>query len=361
MSRLLIAAVATLSLLGPCSGGAFLPFVEVGQITVDHNVITVQLERTYRNPVVIVSDPSVRGSDTCTARVDNVQPGSFDVCLVESSNHDMLHAKETFNYVVFEAGEHAFPDGTKVACGTTASKPSQFAVVDYSGVGFSEPPVVLTQLTTVNDAHFAVTRTKDISAHRFKVAASQEEPVRFGHPAETVAWCAFEGRSSTLPGASPLHIEATTTPRAYNHHTDTVAFAEPFSAAPALIVKVSSFFGGNTVLYRSHAVTATGFSGYLQEDQNHDSEQAHTLESLSFLAIGPTALCANGIVSKDGNVCCAMSCGVCGSCDCAALEGGADYCCRGAIRASEMICVGASDVGCVMPNSNFGGSSSTEC
>ena len=56
-------------------------------------------------------------------------------------------------------------------------------------------------------------------------------------------------------------------------------------------------------------------------------------------------LCSEGILSSDGTVCCALSCGVCEpQSRCSALPGGADACCPKLIEMNEVPCFAASDV-----------------
>ena len=45
-----------------------------------------------------------------------------------------------------------------------------------------------------------------------------------------------------------------------------------------------------------------------------------------------------GVLSADGGVCCAPSCGACGGSDCAERPGGRHLCCRATIRSTAICC-----------------------
>lgn len=63
---------------------------------------------------------------------------------------------------------------------------------------------------------------------------------------------------------------------------------------------------------------------------------------------GFPSMCVSGVLNEDATVCCAASCGACGGCDCASLEGGADMCCPGSIANSETMCIFATDEACML-------------
>eukprot|EP00968_Pinguiococcus_pyrenoidosus_P016536 scaffold1606_cov177-Pinguiococcus_pyrenoidosus.AAC.2 len=59
-------------------------------------------------------------------------------------------------------------------------------------------------------------------------------------------------------------------------------------------------------------------------------------------------LCADGIESHQGTVCCAASCGLCGGCGCANLPGGSNFCCPSTIAENGIPCELTSDTGCLL-------------
>lgn len=65
----------------------------------------------------------------------------------------------------------------------------------------------------------------------------------------------------------------------------------------------------------------------------------------------PGTLCAAGI--RNGDCCCAASCGICGGPDCGKHPGGGAHCCVGKIKDNGKVCVGPDDVGCVLPKATL--------
>ena len=84
-----------------------LPFV-FGNTIVDQNWKQITLNRTFSNPVVILSDPTSNGTAPVTARLRNVSSNTFDVKLQSPSNESSESiTAETIYYIVGEQGSWA--------------------------------------------------------------------------------------------------------------------------------------------------------------------------------------------------------------------------------------------------------------
>lgn len=77
-------------------------FGESGLVSTDEAWITVNLNYTYKNPVVMVSNSSYTGGDVFVLRVRNVTSNSFQVRVQEWDYRDGAHSEEDISYVVFE-------------------------------------------------------------------------------------------------------------------------------------------------------------------------------------------------------------------------------------------------------------------
>uniref|UniRef100_A0A7R9U2K2 Uncharacterized protein n=1 Tax=Pinguiococcus pyrenoidosus TaxID=172671 RepID=A0A7R9U2K2_9STRA len=60
--------------------------------------------------------------------------------------------------------------------------------------------------------------------------------------------------------------------------------------------------------------------------------------------------CSSGVLNSAGTICCAESCGSCGSCNCAARDGGAQLCCPQFIGENGFPCMSSTDTGCTLPS-----------
>ena len=74
---------------------------------------TVSLDRTYSNPVVIVSPISSNDSDPAVVRVRNITANSFQYRIDEWAYQDGAHGSEQIGFMVVEAGSYDLPGGGK--------------------------------------------------------------------------------------------------------------------------------------------------------------------------------------------------------------------------------------------------------
>ncbi len=75
---------------------------EVGQISIDHNLVTVHLNHTYHNPVVVLGGMTFNGGQEGVIRVENVTSDSFQVRVEEWEYNDDWHLLEDVTYLVVE-------------------------------------------------------------------------------------------------------------------------------------------------------------------------------------------------------------------------------------------------------------------
>lgn len=75
---------------------------ETGRITTTSEWLTVTLDNSYNNPVVIANSLSIDDFDPATVRVQNVTNNSFEVKVEEWSYLDGEHRTETIGYLVIE-------------------------------------------------------------------------------------------------------------------------------------------------------------------------------------------------------------------------------------------------------------------
>jgi len=91
-------------------------FAEMGKARVGSSWITINLQRTYVDPVVITS-VGAENWEEVTVRVQSVTSTSFQAKLDEPSNRNGWHPNEDVHYMVAERGMHRLADGTKIIAG----------------------------------------------------------------------------------------------------------------------------------------------------------------------------------------------------------------------------------------------------
>ncbi|MEM9220373.1 MAG: CAP domain-containing protein [Cyanobacteria bacterium P01_F01_bin.150] len=257
---------------------------EYGRLNLNHQWKTVTLNETYKNPVVIVSDPTINGGDPAVARLRNVGSNNFQIRLQEPNYKDGWHITESVSYMVVEAGNWELADGTRLSAGIHNGEilSSQgFNTINLKG--FKSTPTVLSQIQTYNGTDWVTTRTTQQSSNSFKLAMQEEEKLNSsGHMREGIGWFAID--QGTADDGDTL-LEGNTTGRQYTHARSNVQFNTGFESTPSVIAKLGSFYGSDTANLRLDGMTRNGFGVRVYEEQSLDSEMLHTSESVSFLAL----------------------------------------------------------------------------
>ena len=246
---------------------------------------TIQLDNTYTNPVVFAMPLSYNGSDPAIARITDTQSDNFSIILQEPEYEDGGHTKESFSYLVLEAGMWELEDGTLLEVGsldTNDITTSAWESIDFSS-DFQQDPVVLSQTQTKNGSQFVRTRQKASSVDGFELSLEEEEALKSsGHVTETVGWLAIEPSSGSWDG---LDYEAVSTEPNINHSWDTISFGQTFDEMPNLLSSLSSFNGGDPSGLRYRNLGMSDVQMKVEEDRSLDNEIGHVRETVDFLAI----------------------------------------------------------------------------
>lgn len=258
---------------------------EYGRALVNTNWLTIALGRTYANPVVIVSDPSLAHADPVVVRLRNVGPTSFQIRLQEPAYLDGLHGLESLSYVVMEAGDWQLSDGTRISAGRTPT--SRLTSAGYDRVrisdGFRSLPTILGQVQTFNDPTWVSNRIGERSPTGFQLALQEEEALNRGtHGNESVGWLAID---SARANDGDTRLEAFSTGRTVTDVPTTLNFGYSHVQAPSLLTRIGSNVSIEPAQSRVDAITPESFRVRIQEDRSLDAETTHSPESISVLAL----------------------------------------------------------------------------
>ena len=262
-----------------------LPF-EFGQISLNHKWKTVNISKTFVNPVVILSDPTFYGSDPVSSRIRNVTSNSFEVKLQEPNYRDEFHVFETINYIVGENGYHTLNTSNgklNIEFGKlNTNKLSSEGFDNVDMIGFQDVPVVMSQIQTYNGPDWVLTRTKEITNNNFKICMQEEEILNNGfHLSEEIGWMAVSKGSFNLDNM----IFESKNISLINHNFKSINFESNFSTVPLLFTKLSSFNGPDTANTRIRNVTNKKFDIMVYEEQSLDNEIFHLYENVSYFCI----------------------------------------------------------------------------
>ena len=281
----------------PIPTGDAAPIGEVGFIndTLDHGQQTIELNRSYQNPVVFAQAVSQDGGDTSVVRITDVQSDHFSLYLQEAPNKDGWHTPEAVSYLVLEAGSWALDDGTRLEVGTVVTGATVGHGIDnvWQPINFTSPfagaPVIFSQVQGINDPHWVKTRQQNSGPAGFELSMEEEENKASYHGLEAIGWMAIEDGAGVWNGHP---FEAVLTPDAVTHTWHTITFGQNFMEAPRLITSLATFDGADSshLRYDRTSLSAESVALRVEEDTAGDTETVHTTERVGILAIEQSGL-----------------------------------------------------------------------
>jgi len=269
---------------GPSPTGAQNPSlpIEVGEVALSQERRRVNFKDAFLDPVVIVSPLSGNGSDPAVVRIDSVDSDGFWAQVQEWEYLDGPHTIEKVGYVVVERGRHELPNGTWIEADSLETSGNG----DYVESGFNAPfvsiPVMLSSVTSANDATAVTTRLRNIDQTGFEIALQHQEANAVPHGLETVDYVAWEPSSGEVNG---LRFEVGQTFDEVTNKPERIFFAADFIAAPVLLADMQTADGGDTATLRWRNKGPLSADIWVAEEKSKDAETTHTTESVGFVAI----------------------------------------------------------------------------
>lgn len=278
---------------------------EFGQVTATHVWATVNLNRTFINPVVVSKSLTYKGADPSVIRIRNITTTSFQIRAQEWEYKDGWHAAETIPYMVVEKGQHTLKGGLKLEAGThnvgeeyvTRSCGSSTSASDSISLAssFSSAPVVIASVVTWNDATAVNVRAWDVLTSGFKLAL-QEEENQGGHSVETVAYIAIE--PGVVDDASNgfllkagiqtgINYDASTGNANANKKTVSYSTGTKFTTAPIFMAGIQTMANGDTAVLRTKSVGTGSAKVILEEERScaTPDEINHPYENIGYFTM----------------------------------------------------------------------------
>ena len=243
---------------------------------------TVNLSKTFVDPVVIISPVTFRGRDPSVVRVRNINSNSFEFQVDEWDYKDGRHTRETVNYLVIEKGIHELNDGTVFEAGDlTVSHEAHTQVLNYPNynLAINADPIILSQVSSVNEESAVTTRICNITDKSFKILLSEQEANDGIHAAEKVGYLAiyknplwFVEDSNTRFGNTGVIV---------NHNLFDINY-NALNSVPKCFAQIQSYSGVDTSALRFKSTTQTSLTLFVEEEKSSDSEIEHILEDVGF-------------------------------------------------------------------------------
>ena len=261
-------------------------FAESGTVSTDQSSRTewhtVELNRRYTQPIVIMQPLSHRGSEPSTVRVQNVTNRSFQFKIDEWSYLDGAHISETIHYMVIESGIHTMPNsgGMKLHAGLTDVNHS-WSTVSFQEE-FTRAPIVLSQVQSVVGGETVITRQRRINRTQFELRLQKSEASNGARSRETVGYLAMMPGETYLGGQA---VKAGRTSNSVTHKPKKINFGGDYGE-PILLAAMQTFDGPDVAGLRYEELTASSVTLFIEEEQSKDSEMNHTTEVIGYIVIG---------------------------------------------------------------------------
>ena len=269
---------------------------EVGSSSANANWTTVNLDRTYSDPVVIMGGLGMYGGQAATTRVRNVTSTSFQWRVDEWEYLDEGHNPETVSYLVIESGRHTLPSGQTLVAGNWSVN-SGWTTVFFDAL--SGPMTVFTSVNTENEAEAVNARIRNVTTSDFQVLLQEEEKGGNGsdrnHVNETVGYLAIERGSGNGSGVDKLEVANTGNSVTQNNFT--INFQQSYGGSRQFFLHGQTVDGGDAGKMRfRHNDNYTGdeVKVFFQEEQSKDNELSHTTEVAGYMIFDGTGFITSG-------------------------------------------------------------------
>ena len=251
-----------------------------GRININHNWKTISFGKSFQNPIIILSDPTLKGGDPVITRIRNITSTSCQVRLKEPNYKDGQHTYETISYIIGEKGSYIIED-KKIEFGLQTGIGKDFKTISFSS-SYPSTPSIFIQVQTENNSDWIVTRNRLLNQKSFQVKLQKEERrLSTSYKNEIIGWMSI---TQGVENDGSLKFESKLI-SGVNHKNKRINYQSSFSSTPLLITKVVSYSGIDPCNTRIIENTKSFFSIKIQEEQSRDSEINHANETISYLAI----------------------------------------------------------------------------
>ncbi|MBN1843354.1 MAG: fibronectin type III domain-containing protein, partial [Deltaproteobacteria bacterium] len=275
-----------------------LPPLEIGEVSVDHNWKRVEFSETFQDPVVVAKSLSCNEGDPAVVRIRNADATGFEIRVQEWDYLGGIHAEETVGYIVMERGTHTLPDGTMVE----AERFETDRTDSFGGVAFSRTfqvaPVVITAVSSYNEADAVTTRARNISINGFESRMREQELNSQTHVTESISYIAWEPSSGTM---DDLTFEVKKTDDVMTHELQTIVCNETSMNIPVFLADMQTTDGGDTANLRWQNKDFYAVDVKVVEEQSSDSETSHTTEVVGYMLFSRIRLGPAEVIIDNGN------------------------------------------------------------
>ena len=237
---------------------------------------------SYLNPLLFAQTQTLNGVRPVTLRQQALTPSGVQIELQAelSNNPSTVHNNEQIGYLVLAEAEGELR--AKLQFGSfQVPQPDR---TTWHAVTFDRPyinPVVVFGPLAQGDADPGMVRVRNVTGAGFEFQLAEWDYQDGVHAADNVSYLVAEAGSYMISGVHWIFGRAsgvTNTPAVHS-------FSLPFGATPVVLTQVVTTAGPAAVQPRVSAVTTTGFTLELDEEQAADG--LHSGETVHYVAVKP--------------------------------------------------------------------------
>lgn len=254
--------------------------IEVGEVPIDHKWARVAFEKSFAAPVIVVGPPTIEGADPVLVQIRNVTSSGFDIRLKEWNYLDGTHVEELVSYVVIEQGTHVLSDESRVEAGYFYATTKRSAVKFQKS--FTTVPVVLTTISSENDAQPITGRIQKVGKESFQYQLQEEEASVQSHPREKIAYIAWQPGLGVENG----FMYEVDTIKSVTHEWTKLTMDGQFDSLPFFVASMQTKKGGDPAALRQQNLSTSGVEVKIEEEGSRDLETRHTTETVGYIVLG---------------------------------------------------------------------------
>jgi hypothetical protein len=257
--------------------------LDVGEVLVDHTWQTVTFNQPFTDPVVVCKPLSLQDSDPAVVRIRNVDSNGFEIRVQEWDYLDDVHASETVGFIAMERGSYTLPNGTMVEAGRFETDSAKKFVAMTFDQPFRVVPVVITAVSSVNEADAVTTRLRNITTTGFKFRMQEQELNAQKHAAETVSYIAWEPSAGVIDN---LTFEVGRTLDVVTEKFYTIQYTQAFSDTPTFLADMQTTEDQDAGNLRWQNKDSYGIDIKVDEGQSRNREMKHRGEVVGYMVFG---------------------------------------------------------------------------
>jgi F5/8 type C domain len=255
--------------------------LEVGDLTVDYVWKRITFRQVFVDPIVVATPLSSNDFAPATIRIRNVEPTGFEIRVQEWDDPDGVHLPETVSYLAMERGAHTLGTGIRVEAGRmTTNQVTSWSTVSFQQ-GFQVAPVLLTAVTSFNEADAVITRVDGVSAGGFQIRLQEQTSNAPSHAMENIDYIAWEPSAGTVDG---LRFEVKNTANVVTDQVYTLQFTEPFLTPPMFLAGMQTTHWTDPATLRWDYKDQSQVVIQLQEEVSTAPNLTHPAEVVGYMA-----------------------------------------------------------------------------